>query len=190
MRAPLFVLLAHRACTLTGLERLAAAANSLPAARPQGLRELFKSIDADGSGTITVEELRAALKNKGQLIPESDIQHLVRYCCCWVYTVQGDAGCGIHCRLMRIAAFRVALHSRLCIGRVTIPAAVGRHSPTCALQISSTDINGNGTIDYEEFLAATIHQSKLEQEENLYKAFQVTCWGLSCCGQCMSVCSC
>lgn len=33
-------------------------------------------------------------------------------------------------------------------------------------------MNGDGTIDYEEFLAATIHASKLEAEENLYRAFQ------------------
>lgn len=31
------------------------------------------------------------------------------------------------------------------------------------MQVSGTDVNGNGTIDYEEFLAATIHQSKLEK---------------------------
>jgi hypothetical protein len=43
----------------------------------QGLRELFHSIDADGSGTITVNELKEALKAKGQQIPEADIQNLV-----------------------------------------------------------------------------------------------------------------
>jgi hypothetical protein len=41
------------------------------------------------------------------------------------------------------------------------------HTPlspcTSPAQVSGTDVNGNGTIDYEEFLAATIHQSKLEK---------------------------
>jgi Ca2+-binding EF-hand superfamily protein len=41
------------------------------------LRELFHSIDSDGSGTITVNELKEALKAKGQQIPEADIQNLV-----------------------------------------------------------------------------------------------------------------
>jgi Ca2+-binding EF-hand superfamily protein len=41
-----------------------------------GLRELFKSIDADGSGTITVEELKKALLNWGHKI------HEVRVCVC------------------------------------------------------------------------------------------------------------
>lgn len=33
------------------------------------------------------------------------------------------------------------------------------------------DIDNNGTIDYGEFLAATIHLNKLEREENLLSAF-------------------
>jgi hypothetical protein len=35
---------------------------------PPGLAKLFKSIDADGSGTITVEELKKALQDWGHRI--------------------------------------------------------------------------------------------------------------------------
>jgi hypothetical protein len=35
---------------------------------PIGLAKLFKSIDADGSGTITVEELKKALQDWGHKI--------------------------------------------------------------------------------------------------------------------------
>nr|QBB20011.1 putative calcium dependent protein kinase [Ettlia sp. YC001] len=42
-----------------------------------GLNELFKSIDADGSGTITVEEMRKALQNWGHRISESELQSLM-----------------------------------------------------------------------------------------------------------------
>lgn len=34
------------------------------------------------------------------------------------------------------------------------------------------DVDGNGTIDYIEFITATMHRYKLEKEEHLYKAFQ------------------
>ncbi|THG19010.1 hypothetical protein TEA_008748 [Camellia sinensis var. sinensis] len=34
------------------------------------------------------------------------------------------------------------------------------------------DIDKNGTIDYIEFISATMHRHKLEKEEHLYKAFQ------------------
>ena len=33
------------------------------------------------------------------------------------------------------------------------------------------DVDQNGTIDYGEFLAATLHLNKLEREENLISAF-------------------
>nr|XP_016487584.1 PREDICTED: calcium-dependent protein kinase 17-like isoform X3 [Nicotiana tabacum] len=34
------------------------------------------------------------------------------------------------------------------------------------------DADGNGTIDYEEFITATMHMNRMDREEHLYKAFQ------------------
>eukprot|EP00879_Flechtneria_rotunda_P004238 GHRR01004486.1.p1 GENE.GHRR01004486.1~~GHRR01004486.1.p1 ORF type:complete len:457 (+),score=158.20 GHRR01004486.1:244-1614(+) len=42
-----------------------------------GLRELFKSIDVDNSGTITVEEMRKALLNWGHKISDVELQSLM-----------------------------------------------------------------------------------------------------------------
>ena len=39
--------------------------------------------------------------------------------------------------------------------------------------IATADVDGNGTIDYEEFVAATVNLNKLEKEEH-----------------CMQVCAC
>lgn len=33
------------------------------------------------------------------------------------------------------------------------------------------DVDKNGTIDYDEFIAATVHMNKLEREEHLLAAF-------------------
>ncbi len=49
----------------------------LPENEIRGLREMFHSIDADGSGTITVTELREALRAKGTKIPDSDLTRLM-----------------------------------------------------------------------------------------------------------------
>ena len=38
--------------------------------------------------------------------------------------------------------------------------------------IEGADLDGDGVIDYEEFLAATVQMSKLNKEENLRKAFE------------------
>lgn len=34
------------------------------------------------------------------------------------------------------------------------------------------DADGNGTIDYEEFITATMHINRMDREEHLYTAFQ------------------
>ncbi|KXG38820.1 hypothetical protein SORBI_3001G283900 [Sorghum bicolor] len=44
-----------------------------------------------------------------------------------------------------------------------------RHSSN--LMDSATDVDNNGTIDYDEFIATTVHMSKLEREEHLLTAF-------------------
>ncbi|KAL1829828.1 hypothetical protein ACET3Z_008240 [Daucus carota] len=38
--------------------------------------------------------------------------------------------------------------------------------------MDAADVDGNGTIDYLEFITATMHRHKLESYEHLYKAFQ------------------
>lgn len=38
-------------------------------------------------------------------------------------------------------------------------------------ELSQADIDNSGTIDYGEFLAATLHLNKMEREENLVAAF-------------------
>ncbi|KAJ0669660.1 putative protein kinase CAMK-CDPK family [Helianthus annuus] len=38
--------------------------------------------------------------------------------------------------------------------------------------MDAADVDKNGTIDYIEFVTATMHRHKLEREENLYRAFQ------------------
>lgn len=95
-------------------EALKVIAKSLPTDQLVGIQEMFKAIDEDGSGTITIEELREGLRKKGAEMDENELQRIV----------------------------------------------------------DNIDANGNQKIDYEEFLAATIHLSKLEKEENMVLAFQ------------------
>ncbi|XP_022720914.1 calcium-dependent protein kinase 3-like isoform X2 [Durio zibethinus] len=79
-----------------------------------GLKEMFKSMDTDNSGTITFEELKAGLPRLGTKLSESEVRQLME----------------------------------------------------------AADVNGNGTIDYIEFITATMHLNRMEREEHLYTAFQ------------------
>lgn len=65
---------------------LLAVAKSLSPHEIDGLERLFKSIDADSSGTITVDELKAALKRMG-----SDVQVLaIPPSCCLILPLPGE----------------------------------------------------------------------------------------------------
>uniref|UniRef100_A0A2P2JVH8 EF-hand domain-containing protein n=1 Tax=Rhizophora mucronata TaxID=61149 RepID=A0A2P2JVH8_RHIMU len=38
--------------------------------------------------------------------------------------------------------------------------------------MEAADVDGNGTIDYIEFITATMHRHRLERDEHLFKAFR------------------
>uniref|UniRef100_A0A452ZEF1 non-specific serine/threonine protein kinase n=1 Tax=Aegilops tauschii subsp. strangulata TaxID=200361 RepID=A0A452ZEF1_AEGTS len=59
----------------------------------RGLKEMFKSMDSDNSGTITVDELRKGLAKKGTKLSEAEVQQ-------WV--VAGGRGRERHDRLRRV----------------------------------------------------------------------------------------
>lgn len=55
-------------------------AESLSEEEIMGLKEMFKSMDTDNSGTLTVEELKAGLPKLGNLgikISESEVKQLI-----------------------------------------------------------------------------------------------------------------
>eukprot|EP01025_Chloroclados_australasicus_P049366 TRINITY_DN5618_c1_g1_i1.p1 TRINITY_DN5618_c1_g1~~TRINITY_DN5618_c1_g1_i1.p1 ORF type:complete len:498 (-),score=89.57 TRINITY_DN5618_c1_g1_i1:1369-2862(-) len=95
-------------------EALRVIALNLPAEEIAGLKAMFQSIDTDKSGTITVSEMKEALKLKGGDIPSEELQRIME----------------------------------------------------------NADVDGDGVIEYEEFLASTLHINKIESKEQLYKAFQ------------------
>eukprot|EP01018_Ginkgo_biloba_P008955 Gb_00926 [translate_table: standard] len=89
-------------------------AESLSEEEIMGLKEMFKSMDTDNSGTITLEELKIGLARQGSRISESEVKQLM----------------------------------------------------------DAADVDGNGTIDYIEFITATMHMNRIEREDHLYTAFQ------------------
>ncbi|KAG6520315.1 hypothetical protein ZIOFF_017363 [Zingiber officinale] len=79
----------------------------------KGLKEMFKNMDSDNSGTITLEELKKGLASQGTKLSEFEVKQLME----------------------------------------------------------AADADGNGTIDYEEFITATVHMNRMDREEHLYTAF-------------------
>ncbi|MBA0679108.1 hypothetical protein Goari_010903 [Gossypium aridum] len=94
----------------------------------QGLKEMFKTIDSDNSGTITLEELKQGLAKQGTKLTEYEVKQLME--------------------------------------------AVSSVSKDSIVQLYMADADSNGTIDYEEFITATMHMNRMDREEHLYRAFQ------------------
>ncbi|XP_022769240.1 calcium-dependent protein kinase 29 isoform X1 [Durio zibethinus] len=89
-------------------------AESLSSEEIKGLTQMFKNIDTDGSGTITLEELRDGLARLGSKLTETEIKQLM----------------------------------------------------------DAADVDKSGSIDYIEFVTATMHRHRLESEENIKQAFK------------------
>jgi calcium-dependent protein kinase len=89
-------------------------AESLSEEEIRGLKEMFKSMDIDNSGTVTFEELKNGLARFGSKISESEVRQLM----------------------------------------------------------DAADVDGDGTIDYLEFITATMHMNRMDREDHLYTAFQ------------------
>ncbi|KAI5058272.1 hypothetical protein GOP47_0026442 [Adiantum capillus-veneris] len=89
-------------------------AESLSEEEIMGLKQMFKSMDTDNSGTITLEELKIGLAKQGSKLAEHEVRQLM----------------------------------------------------------DAADVDGNGTIDYLEFITATVHMNKMDREDHLYSAFQ------------------
>jgi hypothetical protein len=86
-------------------------ARLLPEEEIMGLRNLFREMDANGDGVLTLLELQDAISTKGLSLPDAQAKSL----------------------------------------------------------LAGIDLNVNGVVDYEEFLAATVHQNRLDKDELLLK---------------------
>lgn len=53
-----------------------------------GMKEMFRSIDTDNSGTITFEELKAGLQRLSKKISESEVKQIMEAVCIVVFKIQ------------------------------------------------------------------------------------------------------
>jgi calcium-dependent protein kinase len=151
----------------------------LTKAEIQGLKELFESMDTDHSGTITYAELKRGLAMQGADLAESEVQQLME---------------SVHNRIQSIARF-FRYYCRALEERSFLPSFLPSVLPSfwgsflsftmpainksmlCSTDsmISScaqADADGNGLIDYMEFITATMNMTKMEQEDRLQMAFR------------------
>ena len=103
---------------------------------------MFKAMDTDHSGAITFDELKAGLRKFGFTLKDTEIRDLM------------DA-----VRLLSIWPLSDNWPKlTLCEQQLNVISF-------------QADVDNSGTIDYGEFVAATVHLNKLDREEHLVAAF-------------------
>eukprot|EP01026_Neomeris_dumetosa_P039073 TRINITY_DN31_c9_g1_i8.p2 TRINITY_DN31_c9_g1~~TRINITY_DN31_c9_g1_i8.p2 ORF type:complete len:295 (-),score=58.44 TRINITY_DN31_c9_g1_i8:399-1283(-) len=143
-------------------EALRVIALNLPAEEIAGLKAMFQSIDTDKSGTITVQELREALRLKGASLPEDELQNIMQNA-----DVDGDGvieyeeflAATMHINKLEDeeALFQTFQHFDADgSGYITIDElkdALHQRGKDIDLQsiIDEVDKDGDGRINYEEF---------------------------------------
>lgn len=115
----------------------------------QGLKEMFRGMDTDNSGTITLEELKQGLAKQGTKLSEAEVKQLME-------AVSFIFDAALNLSLLLHATFSLVLLTII----------------SCAAGLMQADADGNGTIDYDEFITATMQLNRMDREEHLYTAFQ------------------
>ncbi|XP_076953791.1 calcium-dependent protein kinase 26-like isoform X2 [Bidens hawaiensis] len=107
-----------------------------------GLKQMFKIIDTDNSGYITFDELKAGLKRFGSNLNESEIYDLMQ---------------SVSFPFFKVFSFYFSCFISLIFDGLKLKM--------------QADIDNSGTIDYEEFVAATLHINRVDKQDYLFAAF-------------------
>lgn len=103
-----------------------------------GLKEMFRSLDTDNSGTITLEELRSGLPKLGTKISESEIKQLMEAVCSSSISICFVVFLLMHNFLTVILFFLLSItfsipESHLPLGKLkaTVMDCIGHLTPHC-----------------------------------------------------------
>ena len=139
-------------------------AKSLSTSEIEGLKELFHSIDTDGSGTITFEELQESLEKQECALPKGEIESMMRE-----MDLDGDGTINYHefvtatlnqAQLEKDDNMRKAFryfdkdgNGSISLDELKEAAKEFSMSESDMEEVlKEVDTNGDGSIDYEEFL--------------------------------------
>ncbi|KAI7729015.1 hypothetical protein M8C21_024560, partial [Ambrosia artemisiifolia] len=152
-------------------------AESLSEEEIAGLKQMFQMIDTDNSGHITFDELKDGLKRVGANLKESEIYDLMQAVSLKfmpigvIYTYEVD----------ELDQERRPHWVKITSDATTSDATDVTHwvihfqiltlIVKLAKMLTQADVDDSGTIDYGEFVAATLHMNKIEKENHLFVAF-------------------
>ncbi|KAK4380678.1 hypothetical protein RND71_002540 [Anisodus tanguticus] len=128
-------------------------AESLSTEEIAGLKEMFKMIDTDNSGSITLEELKKGLEKAGANLKDSEITSLM----------QSPYDKEVY---QNNNFYLLSSSKKKKLNEEQYIELLNDH-----MNKIHADIDNSGTIDYGEFIAAMLHLNKIHKEDHMYAAF-------------------
>lgn len=111
-----------------------------------GIKEGFQLMDTSNNGKINLEELKIGLIKLGHQIPDADLQILME-------------------------AVSTPSHAFPCVSFVRKICSTVWLTRLCNITWQG-DVDGDGFLDYGEFVAISVHLRKMGNDEHLRKAFE------------------
>ncbi|TQD74708.1 hypothetical protein C1H46_039752 [Malus baccata] len=162
-------------------------AEHLSVAEVAGIKEAFQMMDTGNKGKVTIEELRSGIQQLGQNISDPDLQILME-----AADVDGDGALNYgefvvvtviadHLSVAELAGIKEAFQMMGTgnKGKVTIEELrsgiqqLGQNisDPDLQILMEAADVDGDGALNYGEFVVVTVHLKKMANDEHLHKAF-------------------
>ncbi len=147
----------------------------LPADETAGLRSLFLEIDKDRSGCVTLHELGVALRRKGHASTHQELAALMQVLAGGCARSRGAAMVPGRASARTWSSpshwHQLQRRGTRCCGGEACEAAPLLCCLGWVVPAQGVDQNGDGVLDWSEFLAAMLHRGKLLQEARLKAAF-------------------
>lgn len=160
--------------------------NSLSEDELKKLRETFKALDENGDGSITVAELQKGFAKAGTSMTQQELEELMRHA-----DIDGDGSISYQELMLasvqkKLSAKEERLWVAFCKvdldhdGKVTaaeIEKVLGADYDSAKAMIAEVDTNGDGTIDFDEFITLFMrseHSAAAQQAVNATAAVAVS----------------
>lgn len=127
-----------------------------------GIKEAFDSMDTSKIGRINLEQLRDGLAKLGQHVPDTDLQVLLEAVSTGHRTQFFYDGL-----LFGYSLFATWVHAIL----LEMRHHINNNEYLTWSWFLQADVDGDGTLNYGEFVAVSVHLKKMANDEHLHRAF-------------------
>ncbi|KAG6769596.1 hypothetical protein POTOM_025246 [Populus tomentosa] len=131
----------------------------------EDIKEMFKKMDTDNDGIVSIEELKTGLRSFGSQLGESEVQMLIE-----ALDLE-DEGLGSSMKVEGSQKTSDEFAGDKGGLSITFTSRTSKGDIKTDGKASEVDANGKGKLDYGEFVAVSLPLQRMDNDEHLRKAF-------------------